>query len=51
LNLIRLSQEHGIISADIQTQARINYGDFLEIIPVHSCLTANLMLSNTLYSD
>ncbi|MDA3910199.1 MAG: alanine racemase, partial [Bacteroidales bacterium] len=40
LNLIRLSQEHGIISADIQTQARINYGDFLEIIPVHSCLTA-----------
>ncbi|MEA1874355.1 MAG: alanine racemase [Bacteroidota bacterium] len=50
LNIIRLSQEHGIIYADAQMQSHINYGDFLEIIPVHSCLTANLMLTNTFYT-
>jgi len=51
LNVIRLSQEHGIISADAQTQSQINHGDFLEIIPVHSCLTANLMVFDTIYID
>jgi D-serine deaminase-like pyridoxal phosphate-dependent protein len=49
INIIRLSQEHGIIHADAEMQSHINYGDFLEIIPIHSCLTANLMLANTFY--
>jgi len=38
-----MSQEHGIIRADeaLFTQAQI--GDLLLILPVHSCLTANLL--------
>lgn len=38
-----LSQEHGIISVP---KARINQykvGDYITILPVHSCMTANLM--------
>lgn len=38
-----LSQEHGIISASKQLINTIKPGDVLGIIPVHSCLTANLM--------
>jgi len=38
-----LSQEHGIIHADRQMMNRIRIGDLIGIIPVHSCLTANLM--------
>lgn len=41
--LSKLSQEHGILKV---AQTKFNYfevGDLVEIIPVHSCLTANLM--------
>ncbi len=38
-----MSQEHGIIRANRQMINRINIGDLIGIIPVHSCLTANLM--------
>ena len=38
-----LSQEHGIISASEQLINTIKPGGVLGIIPVHSCLTANLM--------
>jgi D-serine deaminase-like pyridoxal phosphate-dependent protein len=40
-----LSQEHGIIKCDEEFFGRIKVGDFLGIIPVHSCLTADLMKS------
>ncbi len=38
-----LSQEHGIIQAGREIFDRIQTGDLLAILPVHSCLTANLM--------
>jgi D-serine deaminase-like pyridoxal phosphate-dependent protein len=41
--LSKLSQEHGIIKVTPANFKKINVGDVLEIIPVHSCLTANLM--------
>lgn len=41
--LAGLSQEHGRIEIQDSTEAsRVNPGDFLEIIPNHSCLTAAL---------
>lgn len=40
--LASLSQEHGIIRADHRTFNSIRVGDTLAILPVHSCLTANL---------
>lgn len=41
--LSRLSQEHGIIKVTQNQLREIEVGDLVEIIPVHSCLTANLM--------
>lgn len=40
-----LSQEHGIIRMDNTAFNRIRIGDLIGILPVHSCLTANLMSS------
>ncbi|MFX0084638.1 MAG: hypothetical protein ACFFAU_03110 [Candidatus Hodarchaeota archaeon] len=40
-----LSQEHGIIKMDKKLIKEVHIGDILLILPVHSCLTANL------YSD
>lgn len=40
--LSRLSQEHGILKVTPANFRLINVGDLVEIIPVHSCLTANL---------
>jgi D-serine deaminase-like pyridoxal phosphate-dependent protein len=37
-----LSQEHGIMSVQKDFLDSINIGDVIGIIPVHSCLTANL---------
>jgi len=37
-----LSQEHGIISMPAATMSDFKPGDLVGIIPVHSCLTANL---------
>ncbi len=39
----KLSQEHGIIRAEKDFFDRINIGDLIAILPVHSCLTVNLM--------
>ncbi len=49
-NLISLSQEHGIIQFHDESlhNKLIVPGDIVEIIPVHSCLTAHQMQSNTL---
>jgi D-serine deaminase-like pyridoxal phosphate-dependent protein len=37
-----VSQEHGVIKAPHDFIDRIDYGDILVILPVHSCLTANM---------
>ena len=41
--LAKLSQEHGIIRVMQNQLKEIQVGDLVEILPVHSCLTANLM--------
>lgn len=38
-----LSQEHGILNVTPHMMKRISIGDFIGILPAHSCLTANLM--------
>ncbi|NHJ86502.1 MAG: alanine racemase [Asgard group archaeon] len=38
-----LSQEHGVVHCPRNYFADIKIGDLLYVIPVHSCLTANLM--------
>lgn len=38
----RLSQEHGILQAGREVFDSIQIGDIIGILPVHSCLTANL---------
>lgn len=38
-----ISQEHGVVKASQEIFARVNVGDLLMVIPVHSCLTANLL--------
>jgi D-serine deaminase-like pyridoxal phosphate-dependent protein len=40
--LARISQEHGIIEAGPYLRKIVKAGDIIGIIPVHSCLTANL---------
>ncbi|MCU4164749.1 alanine racemase [Carboxylicivirga caseinilyticus] len=39
----KISQEHGIITVEDSVMNRINVGDLVAILPIHSCLTANLM--------
>ena len=41
--LISISQEHGIIRTSPEFLKTIRYGDLLGILPIHSCLTANLL--------
>jgi D-serine deaminase-like pyridoxal phosphate-dependent protein len=38
----QLSQEHGILKVTHKEFDSFKVGDLVEIIPVHSCLTANL---------
>lgn len=37
-----LSQEHGLVQVDDHLMNRIQIGDILLVLPIHSCLTANL---------
>lgn len=39
----RLSQEHGIVHTTDDLLRQIEIGDILLVLPVHSCLTANLL--------
>jgi len=41
--VVSVSQEHGVIRVDENTFAEISVGDVVGVLPVHSCLTANLM--------
>lgn len=38
----RLSQEHGVLKVSQKNFGLFHIGDLVEIIPIHSCLTANL---------
>ncbi|MCF8296056.1 MAG: alanine racemase [Saprospiraceae bacterium] len=42
-----LSQEHGVIKLSKIAFDAINIGDLIGILPIHSCLTANLMKDST----
>jgi D-serine deaminase-like pyridoxal phosphate-dependent protein len=41
--LSSISQEHGVITASKDLLEMVEIGDLLMILPIHSCLTANLM--------
>ena len=41
--IFNISQEHGVISTSKKIFNEINIGDLLGVLPVHSCLAANLM--------
>ena len=43
--VINLNQEHGIISASKDYIAKLKIGDLVDIIPVHSCMSADLYSS------
>lgn len=43
----RISQEHGIIKARAAVISGIQVGDLLMVLPVHSCLTADLLQRNS----
>ena len=40
-----LSQEHGVVSVPASLVSEYSVGDILYVLPVHSCMTANLMKS------
>ena len=45
IKLVALSQEHGILATNKEVFETIEVGDVLGVLPIHSCLTANLMKS------
>jgi D-serine deaminase-like pyridoxal phosphate-dependent protein len=42
-HITSLSQEHGIVQVESYLLDRIQIGDYLIVLPIHSCLTANLL--------
>lgn len=44
--LVSLSQEHGIIKTNPEFLQTVKHGDILGVLPIHSCLTANLLRDN-----
>ncbi len=48
MQLLKLSQEHGTVSFPKKMQHAYKVGDLIHILPVHSCLTANLQKTYTL---
>ena len=43
VELVSLSQEHGIIRATDEFLDKLHIGDILSVLPIHSCMTADLM--------
>jgi len=41
--VVKVSQEHGIIKVEDPILQEVQIGDLIAILPIHSCLTANLM--------
>jgi D-serine deaminase-like pyridoxal phosphate-dependent protein len=48
--LSKLSQEHGTLKVTDKVFTQINVGDMVAILPVHSCMTANLLAGYTTLS-
>lgn len=46
-----LSQEHGIIKTTADFIRQVRVGDIVMILPIHSCLAANLMRNNLLPTE
>lgn len=47
IEVVSLSQEHGVVKASPEQLAKYKIGDLMGVLPVHSCLTANLMQGYT----
>ncbi|WP_299759173.1 alanine racemase [uncultured Pontibacter sp.] len=43
IEVVSLSQEHGVVKASPELFDKYKIGDLMGVLPVHSCLTANLM--------
>ena len=43
IEVVSLSQEHGVVRASQELFDRYRIGDLMGILPIHSCLTADLM--------
>lgn len=43
VELVHLSQEHGVIQGTDEFFDHLHVGDIVSVLPVHSCMTANLM--------
>ncbi|ARS34516.1 alanine racemase [Pontibacter actiniarum] len=43
IEVVSLSQEHGVVKASPEQFKKYSVGDLMGVLPVHSCLTANLM--------
>lgn len=43
LQIVSLSQEHGVVRASASQFKRYKVGDVMGVLPIHSCLTADLM--------
>lgn len=41
--LMSLSQEHGIIKTTPEFMSQVRMGDLLMVLPIHSCLTVDLL--------
>ncbi len=48
VQLVKVSQEHGIVEYPAGMRGRFKPGDLLYLIPAHSCLAANLLNARTL---
>ncbi|MBW6497903.1 MAG: alanine racemase [Bacteroidales bacterium] len=45
----RISQEHGVISLPAEMMKQFKPGNLVGIVPVHSCLTADLLKNETIF--
>lgn len=45
--MVSLSQEHGIVQCNPSSYNNYKIGDYVYVLPIHSCLTANLMKNHT----
>lgn len=39
----KLSQEHGVVQCDLELFDQVNIGDNVAVLPIHACLTNNLL--------
>ena len=46
--IVSLSQEHGIVQCSDATLKKYEIGDLMVFVPIHSCLSANLMKGRTI---